>query len=99
MANPTRYRIIQLGNNKATLDGYDMPDAEIVARSEKYDHKKIIVLKIPGHKYQYGYSSTETVSYAPAEFTVFEVLEGDHHSEDTLIAIKLISFPVRKPRD
>ena len=48
MANPDQHRIIQLGNNKATLDGYDMPDAEIVARSEKYDHKKIIVLKIPG---------------------------------------------------
>ena len=92
------YRLEQLGDGMATLNGYDMPDAEIVGKSPRFAEEKIIAIKVPGHSYQYGYSSVHTVSYAPAQIKVYKVIEGDLHSDDTLVCQELIGFPVRKQR-
>ena len=75
------------GNNKAIIKGFEMPEADIIERTDD-----IIVIKVPGHKYQYGYSSTETVAYAKAEFMVFEIVSQD---PDWLNVKEIISFPVR----
>ena len=85
-----------LDRNVVQMGGIDHPDAEI--QKIKDD---IIVFKVPGHKYQYGYSSVHTVSYAAAEYQVWQ-FEKDVKWSDNLIegwANKIITFPVRRAKD
>lgn len=90
------YTIQQLDNGKVTLWMYDMPDAEIYAITPINPYKHVVVLKVPGHTY---WSSVMDPSrYAPAEYQVYEVIEGNPHIDREFKAIKLIEFPVRKPK-
>lgn len=88
--------IIKTKTNKVILHGVDQPEADLVA----YENG-ILVIKVPGHRYQYGYSSVDTVSYAPAEYQLYKPTSVTvHHTASEILvqADRLLTFPVRIPK-
>ena len=89
------FLIINTNTHKVNRHAVDQPEADLIAFENE-----TLVIKVPGHRYQYGYSSTETVAYAPAEYQVFKAtsVTTQHNGEILVSATRLLEFPVRIPK-
>ena len=90
------FLIINTQTNKVNVQYVHQPEADLIAFENE-----TLVIKVPGHRYQYGYSSTETVAYAGAEYQVFKAtsVTTQHNGEILVQAARLLEFPVRIPKD
>ena len=90
------FLIINTETKKVNVQHVHQPDADLIAFEND-----ILVIKVPGHRYQYGYSSTDTVAYAPTEYQVFRAnsVSTRHNGEILVQADRLLTFPLRVPKD
>lgn len=84
--------------------GRDQPLGSLVKKESvrhigEQESEVILVIKVPGHSYQYG-AFSDMRAYAPAEYQVYRVL-WEKQVSDFEVHIKtqrLTAFPVRTPK-
>ena len=89
--------IIKTKTNKVDVDMVHQPDADLIA----YENG-ILVIKVPKHQRTYGHAhATKTVKYVRMEYQVFKVasVSTRHNGEILVQAERLLTFPVRVPKN
>lgn len=86
--------LIRKPEGKASVVGFDQPDAEIVLHKED-----IIIIKVPGHKYWCQRPPGPTHAYKPVIYQVYKTITTENHGLiDRIKTTRIGEFPVTKAR-
>lgn len=79
---------------KVRVGGIDQPDADVMQMTDTH-----LAIKVPGRNYTSNSNPGIYTEYIPVEMQVWEIQKVDDHGEAcSIIADKILSFPVTKKK-